>query len=864
MEDRRTFVSLRETQAVATEQSDECSYFASHQINLLDLDASSHKVELVNLRTTTDSIDFQSLTHEAASPSSSLSGGVALAEDVEDGDSNQTSLIEATARIENAPGKVGGRFTSAAIKTLRIWFDNHERHPYPAPEDFESLQRQTGLSKQQLSNWFANTRRRRKSHHSKSSSSHNPDSASGPLDLPLRRPTPMPFEHMSPMQRWENSPPEHEPALVSDISRAVAASSRRLGPHASRSRSSDRSSGNGSSNSSVITSHSSRGSKSNASAYSYDSNRSTGLPEPTKRDVVRRRRRAITKIQKGRRPNLRQPRGIYQCTFCADTFKTKYDWQRHEKSLHLSLEEWVCSPRGAAEINPDKGMICVFCDAVDPDQAHLDSHHQAACSDRPIEERTFYRKDHLRQHLKLVHRTKQMTRWMDKWKVTSDEVRSRCGFCGINLETWSQRGDHLADHFKNGSTIADWQGDWGFESSIAKMLDNAMPPYLIQFEQNAPLPFCAGIGPADSPASAYELLKLEIEYYVRNYFESYENLPSDENVAYEGCSIIFGAEILSPDSPATANSWLRDLFMASTEVAERARMRPMNQLAKLRMSQLKINGKADIFEDCELESQLCRFIGMHAALGLTVSDEDLQKEACAILSRVESCSTNPSRRFVGFLVRKIWESTAWLCPIRLRGELLSFDAASQGHVSSSTSQNDQMDLFYGELADLGQLSGEAGRLLRSRGVANIESEAGMFDLPAPATFSCPAGPSSYSDQPTDNLSTAFKDSYMRMEMAKTLFVGSGLSLHGGDRPRGVWAMPFFLNDCNRYRRLSRELSRFVASTMSPNNPNMHVPSDEELRHQARWMLYDDDDPWNQTPADIPEWLRDFKQDVGLL
>lgn len=25
-----------------------------------------------------------------------------------------------------------------------------------------------------------------------------------------------------------------------------------------------------------------------------------------------------------------------------------------------------------------------------------------------------------------------------------------------------------------------------------------------------------------------------------------------------------------------------------------------------------------------------------------------------------------------------------------------------------------------------------------------------------------------------------------------------------------------------------------------------------------------DDPWNQTPADTEEWLRKFKQDVGLL
>ncbi|KAG8407997.1 hypothetical protein J3459_018312 [Metarhizium acridum] len=30
----------------------------------------------------------------------------------------------------------------------------------------------------------------------------------------------------------------------------------------------------------------------------------------------------------------------YQCTFCTDTFKTKFDLQRHESSMHLSLEQW--------------------------------------------------------------------------------------------------------------------------------------------------------------------------------------------------------------------------------------------------------------------------------------------------------------------------------------------------------------------------------------------------------------------------------------------------------------------------------------------------------------------------------------------
>jgi Tc5 transposase DNA-binding domain len=42
-----------------------------------------------------------------------------------------------------------------------------------------------------------------------------------------------------------------------------------------------------------------------------------------------------------------------------------------------------------------------------------------------------------------------------------------------------------------------------------------------------------------------------------------------------------------------------------------------------------------------------------------------------------------------------------------------------------------------------------------------------------------------------------------------------------------------------------------------------VPTDAEIQNQARWIVYDDDDPWNQTAADNAEWLIRFKRDVGL-
>jgi hypothetical protein len=48
-----------------------------------------------------------------------------------------------------------------------------------------------------------------------------------------------------------------------------------------------------------------------------------------------------------------------------------------------------------------------------------------------------------------------------------------------------------------------------------------------------------------------------------------------------------------------------------------------------------------------------------------------------------------------------------------------------------------------------------------------------------------------------------------------------------------------LGDDSCYRRLMKELVRYTRSSMSPYNPNRHVPTDEELQHHARWIMFDE-------------------------
>lgn len=375
-------------------------------------------------------------------------------------------------------GKVDGRFSSTATQVLKSWFEHHGEYPYPTLEEVHQLHGQTGLSVQQIRDWFANSRRRAKRRlplHGTPDPRTRSCHGSSPRDIPRRAATPIPLDQMSPLQRWAHSPPDDEPALLSDISQAISASPLSSGPgdpSATWLGSLD----GLSSPRSLATSQSSGGSGSCSSSFSQTSHTVSFRSRTWARNVKKARRRQQAMQPHGAsRPRPGQNH-TYQCTFCPKSFMSKYDWQRHEKSLHLPFEQWVCSPKGPTSNPSGDDAICAFCGQYEPDNLHLTGHNHDTCLDKPLVERTFYRKDHLVQHLHSVHRVPYSERLMSSWKVISQDIRSRCGFCDAWLSSWASRADHIARHFRGGRTMADWKGDWGFEPSVIEMLDNAMPP----------------------------------------------------------------------------------------------------------------------------------------------------------------------------------------------------------------------------------------------------------------------------------------------------------------------------------------------------------------------------------------------------
>jgi hypothetical protein len=368
------------------------------------------------------------------------------------------------------------------------------------------------------------------------------------------------------------------------------------------------------------------------------------------------------------------------------------------------------------------------------------------------------------------------------------------------MGSWVDRTDHLAEHFKEGQTMASWKGDWGFDSHIIDMVENSMPPCtvlllkcpllcffergtdgnlaidLIQYERNSPWPFTTQQGPVETPINAFELIKLELDYWVNN-IHTTETLLTNEELQYETCCIILGSEMLSKQSEEPGQSWLRELLMSSEEIVKQARIRPMKTSVKARITQLKIHGKSNIFENCSAEDQLRNFVGLSLSSGLMVGYAELQFEASNIIASLEASTTKPSPMFVRFLNDLIFASNHWLVPFRARSHL--------------------------------QPEGGDGNILGPpkvlQGIAAHTFEKNRIQAASPPELT--------------------NDHAIQTTKGHNLAPGK--------------LTPYLQDDSNCYRRLTRELSRFVASAVSLHNPSRHVPSDEELQYQARWIMFEE-------------------------
>ncbi|KAM0696153.1 hypothetical protein Q7P36_004636 [Cladosporium allicinum] len=259
----------------------------------------------------------------------------------------------------------------------------------------------------------------------------------------------------------------------------------------------------------------------------------------------------------------------YQCTFCTESWATKYDWIRHELSVHLPLKRYICSP--FAPITTDTATNedrCAYCGQTDPTTEHIALHNHASCQDRPPEARIFYRKDHLKQHLQSVHRCDLLPRMEKEWMLEAVYVNSRCGFCGMRFSLWNERNEHIASHYRQGTRMDEWRGCRGLDSEIAALVTHAMPPFLIGQRDIFPFytslmehkPNRLGVGYQDGE-TIWESLVDSLQRLVRR-SSSQHLMLSDQTLQSHARQATYGTTESRAKTPADNPEWL-DLFKRS-------------------------------------------------------------------------------------------------------------------------------------------------------------------------------------------------------------------------------------------------------------------------------------------------------------
>ncbi|KIW69688.1 hypothetical protein PV04_05550 [Phialophora macrospora] len=104
---------------------------------------------------------------------------------------------------------------------------------------------------------------------------------------------------------------------------------------------------------------------------------------------------------------MNKPR-VYTCSLCGARFSTRYLWRRHSESVHAPDKVWMCQRPNPSVCGIDDTATptCWFC--TEPDTNHILSelcpHGTDVCWAKPAEKRTFYRRDHLKQHLRGYHK----------------------------------------------------------------------------------------------------------------------------------------------------------------------------------------------------------------------------------------------------------------------------------------------------------------------------------------------------------------------------------------------------------------------------------------------------------------------------
>ncbi|KAM0545594.1 hypothetical protein ACHAPJ_011294 [Fusarium lateritium] len=329
-------------------------------------------------------------------------------------------------------------------------------------------------------------------------------------------------------------------------------------------------------------------------------------------------------------------------------------------------------------------------------------------------------------------------------------------------------------------------------------------------------------------------------------------MPTENEMQLEACRIFFASDALS-HGDLVCFSWLHDLVFSNVEISQQAQFGPLRSNGENRLPSMEISGKNNIFEGCPFETQLQEFVHAKQLLGLSIRDDELREECCMIVGRLEEVSATPSDFIANWLIKVIHSPGDWLSPFRQRAGIELIESTETLNLNAMIQDYTRLEHELSAYLDLQRVIGlepDDADLRRQARVIVHGSDSVVNHTAAEDDYWLAAfrqrHPTGNADGPWNATLTMRPD--LHISAARSLVMKSSTS---------------FLNDHNYWRWFTQELRRWVDAIMSPHNPASRVPSDEEIQHYARWISYNDDDPFNQTIAENKDWLEAFKREVGI-
>ncbi|TGO13861.1 hypothetical protein BTUL_0062g00350 [Botrytis tulipae] len=155
----------------------------------------------------------------------------------------------------------------------------------------------------------------------------------------------------------------------------------------------------------------------------------------------------------------------YSCTYrlgderCPYATSRKSDWIRHEESeKHWPQKRYMCMLCAEPQSDEDLNPCCTYCSSAFSTIEEVLS-HSLNCIEARRKGKTFTgaKNDHFQAHLVDVHHRPGLETTSAAWIYNHKAKWPRyCGFCTYHFKDWEERKNHVAEHFKKGADISNW------------------------------------------------------------------------------------------------------------------------------------------------------------------------------------------------------------------------------------------------------------------------------------------------------------------------------------------------------------------------------------------------------------------------